>query len=77
MSTRIFIGQGNKELFEKLGRSDLCPCGPGRSFSELLLLHRLVPEAAWGEYPIETVQRPVILEREIYFSLIWISRRNR
>jgi len=22
----------NKELFEKLGRNDLCPCGSGRSF---------------------------------------------
>ncbi|HZR17972.1 MAG TPA: SEC-C metal-binding domain-containing protein [Verrucomicrobiae bacterium] len=24
--------QGNKELFEKLGRNDLCPCGSERSF---------------------------------------------
>ena len=23
---------GNKELFEKLGRNDLCSCGSGRSF---------------------------------------------
>jgi uncharacterized protein YecA (UPF0149 family) len=23
---------GNKELFEKLGRNDLCPCGLRRSF---------------------------------------------
>ena len=23
---------GNKELFEKLGRNDLCPCGSERSF---------------------------------------------
>jgi len=23
---------GNKELSEKLGRNDLCPCGSGRSF---------------------------------------------
>ena len=22
----------NKELFEKLGRNDLCPCGSGHSF---------------------------------------------
>ena len=22
----------NKELFEKLGRNDLCPCGSGRNF---------------------------------------------
>jgi hypothetical protein len=26
----------NKELIEKLGRNDLCPCGSGRSFQELL-----------------------------------------
>jgi hypothetical protein len=26
------IVHGNKELFEKLGRHDLCPCGSDRSF---------------------------------------------
>jgi len=26
------IVHGNKALFEKLGRNDLCPCGSGRSF---------------------------------------------
>ena len=26
------VVHGNKELFEKLGRNDLCPCGSGRSF---------------------------------------------
>jgi uncharacterized protein YecA (UPF0149 family) len=26
------IVHGNKELQEKLGRKDLCPCGSGRSF---------------------------------------------
>jgi hypothetical protein len=26
------IVHGDKELFEKLGRKDLCPCGSGRSF---------------------------------------------
>jgi uncharacterized protein YecA (UPF0149 family) len=26
------IVHGNKELSEKLGRNDLCPCGSGRSF---------------------------------------------
>ena len=28
----IRIVHGNKELSEKLGRNDLCPCGSGRSF---------------------------------------------
>lgn len=27
---------GYKQLFEKLGRNDLCPCGSGRSFQEML-----------------------------------------
>jgi uncharacterized protein YecA (UPF0149 family) len=26
------IVHGTKELYEKLGRKDLCPCGSGRSF---------------------------------------------
>ena len=28
----IRVVHGNKELIEKLGRNDLCPCGSGRSF---------------------------------------------
>jgi len=28
----IRVVHGNKELSEKLGRNDLCPCGSGRSF---------------------------------------------
>ncbi|HZS03848.1 MAG TPA: SEC-C metal-binding domain-containing protein [Blastocatellia bacterium] len=27
---------GDKELIEKLGRNDLCPCGSGRRFQEML-----------------------------------------
>ena len=27
---------GGKELTEKLGRNDLCPCGSGRRFQEVL-----------------------------------------
>ena len=30
------IVHGNKELQEKLGRNDPCPCGSGRSFQEML-----------------------------------------
>lgn len=30
------IVHGNKELQEKLGREDLCPCGSGHSFQEVL-----------------------------------------
>jgi uncharacterized protein YecA (UPF0149 family) len=28
----IRIVHGNKDLIEKLGRKDLCPCGSGRRF---------------------------------------------
>jgi len=38
--TRVKRGQrvvhGDKELVEKLGRNDLCPCNSGRRFQELL-----------------------------------------
>jgi uncharacterized protein YecA (UPF0149 family) len=30
------IVHGNKDLVEKLGRNDLCPCGSGHRFQELL-----------------------------------------
>ncbi len=30
------VVQGDKELIEKLGRNDLCPCGSNRRFQELL-----------------------------------------
>jgi hypothetical protein len=32
---RRFV-HGDVELFEKLGRNDLCPCGSGRRFQSLL-----------------------------------------
>jgi hypothetical protein len=31
---------GRKELLEKLGRKDLCPCGSGRRFQAVLPAHR-------------------------------------
>jgi uncharacterized protein YecA (UPF0149 family) len=31
-----FVRGGEKELVEKLGRRDPCPCGSGRSFQALL-----------------------------------------
>ena len=44
--TRVKRGRrtvhGDKELIEKLGRNDLCPCGSGRRFQELLPRHRRV-----------------------------------
>ena len=32
----IQIVHGEKELREKLGRNDLCPCGSGHRFQEML-----------------------------------------
>lgn len=36
------IVHGTKELTEKLGRNDPCPCGSARSFQALLLAQRLL-----------------------------------
>jgi uncharacterized protein YchJ len=30
----------NKDLIEKVGRNDPCPCGSGRRFQEMLYAHR-------------------------------------
>ncbi|MEZ4670193.1 MAG: SEC-C metal-binding domain-containing protein [Anaerolineae bacterium] len=30
------VVHGDKELIEKLGRNDLCPCGSGKRFQEML-----------------------------------------
>ena len=44
--SRVKRGQrvvhGNKELVEKLGKDDLCPCGSNRRFQELLPQQRQV-----------------------------------
>ncbi len=34
------VVHGDKELTEKLGRNDPCPCGSGKSFQTLLPAHR-------------------------------------
>ena len=40
------IVHGDKELEEKLGRNDLCPCDSGRRFQELLHAQRTLSTAA-------------------------------
>lgn len=37
------IAHGSKELIEKLGRNDLCPCGSGRRFQTVLFNRRPLP----------------------------------
>jgi uncharacterized protein YecA (UPF0149 family) len=39
------IVHGNKELAEKLGRNDPCPCGSARLFQALLPAQRLLSMA--------------------------------
>jgi uncharacterized protein YecA (UPF0149 family) len=34
------VVHGDKELHEKLGRNDLCPCGSGKRFQEVLSRQR-------------------------------------
>jgi len=36
VKTGLQIVHGDKELSEKLGRNDPCPCGSGKSFQMLL-----------------------------------------
>ncbi|MEO1656127.1 MAG: SEC-C metal-binding domain-containing protein [Pseudomonadota bacterium] len=43
-----FIRGGDKELVEKLGRNDPCPCGSGRSFQEVLPQGRQISMGAIG-----------------------------
>ncbi len=38
----VRIVHGDKQLVEKLGRNDPCPCGSGRRFQELLPTKRAV-----------------------------------
>ncbi|MDP6707348.1 MAG: SEC-C metal-binding domain-containing protein [Alphaproteobacteria bacterium] len=37
------VVHGDKDLVEKLGRNDLCPCGSGRRFQALLPPERALP----------------------------------
>jgi hypothetical protein len=43
-----FVRGGEKELVEKLGRRDPCPCGSGNSFQALLPRHRPVSTGRSG-----------------------------
>jgi len=40
------VVHGDKELEERLGRNDPCPCGSGRRFQELLRATRPISTAA-------------------------------
>ena len=42
------VVHGDKELEEKLGRRDLCPCGSGRRFQQVLHAHGPLSTAAGG-----------------------------
>ncbi|UCG46982.1 MAG: SEC-C domain-containing protein [Phycisphaerales bacterium] len=36
VKTGVQVVHGEKELMEKLGRNDLCPCGSGKCLQEML-----------------------------------------
>ena len=60
----VRIVHGNKELSEKLGRNDLCPCGSGRSFQELLPALWPVRRCASSSLLSATDQKPFLRAEE-------------
>jgi hypothetical protein len=46
----VQIVHGHKQLNEKLGRNDLCPCGSGRRFQKLLPSYRSVRRCFAGSF---------------------------
>ncbi len=52
----VRVVHGNKELSEKLGRNDLCPCGSGHRFYELLPTLR--PLRRQSEKPLFSANSP-------------------
>ncbi|KKM08337.1 hypothetical protein LCGC14_1724890 [marine sediment metagenome] len=63
--TRVKRGRqvvhGEKELIEKLGRNDLCPCGSGRRFQEMLYEDRTIRRRS---------ARPLLLENSLRAAVI-------
>jgi len=59
------VVHGDKELLEKLGRNDLCPCGSGRKFKKCCLpkLPAAVPKALADEY-----RKQMKLETLVFFT---------
>ena len=51
------VVRGDKELIEKLGRNDPCPCGSGRRFQEVLYARRSLRRFA---------SRSLLLESEAF-----------
>ncbi|MCC6659899.1 MAG: SEC-C domain-containing protein [Phycisphaerales bacterium] len=61
---------GTKEFLEKLGRNDLCPCGSGRRFQEVLPplreARRLQPRRLHQGVTVETPP-----ERRFFLMRLW------
>jgi hypothetical protein len=50
----VRVVHGDKELIEKLGRNDPCPCGSGRRFQEVLPAHgALLTAPIAGTTPVD------------------------
>lgn len=62
---------GNKELLEKLGRNDLCPCDSGRRFQKLLLALWTLRRRATQPLP-----QKIILEPRDFLEVLLIQRQH-
>jgi hypothetical protein len=59
----VRIVHGNKELSEKLGWNDLCPCGSGRRFKRCCMKTGCFRWRESGSLLLENEKRPVRLAR--------------
>src|SRR5687768_5225393 len=57
-----FVRGGEKELVEKLGRNDPCPCGSGKRFQEMLPGNGPVSTGASGRI-IGAIEAPSVVSR--------------
>jgi hypothetical protein len=64
-----FVRGGEKELVEKLGRNDPCPCGSGRRFQALL--HALGPVSTAPSGTIIGGEQRRVRSASAPVALIW------
>ena len=80
MRRALRVVHGDKELLEKLGRNDPCPCGSGKPFQEVLpevglLLTGLIAAITSADV---SAQRPVLtgsfIKKNLYGALRYTHR---
>ena len=65
LSAAFRVVHSDKELFEKLGRKDPCPCGSGRRFQKLLHANR--PLRRIASRPLSTINSEGTVKRRAFF----------